>query len=230
MAKNEVVIFDLDNCLADDNHRVNYIDRTKTGDARYEAYHANMGKDKPNPEAVRKINTHAEAARRIFILTARPVRYRHATMAWLDMNAIHYDELIMRPDGDHGTSVKVKRQMLNWMTESYDVVGSEIVMAYDDRDDVIAMYKSLKIPAELLAVNANQECCEKGGSSEPAPQQRCWSDNYGTGESVCYDNESGKVLGRVTGMGTTKYAYAANKPLGEYISLNHARRAVEQAL
>lgn len=226
MAKNEVVIFDLDNCLADDNHRVQLIDRTKTGDARYEAYHLQLLNDKPNPKAVQLLNEHADAGRRIFILTARPVRYRHATMAWLGVNAIHHDELIMRPDGDHGTSVKVKRQMLSWMTESYDVIGSNIVKAYDDRDDVLVMYSSLGINAERLAVNANQECCEKNRDST----QRCWSDNYGTGESVCYDNDSGKVLGRVTGMGTTKYAYANNKPLGEYISLNHARRAVEQAL
>lgn len=230
MAKNEVVIFDLDNCLADDNHRAHLIDRTKTGDARYEAYHANMHLDRPNQAAVSKLNAHVEDGRRIFILTARPVRYRQATMAWLGvLHAIHYDELIMRSDGDHGTSAKVKRKMIEWMIDCYGVKLGDIVMAYDDREDVIGMYRGLNIPAERLAVNASQECCEKGHEQTAWTRQHSWLDDDFRREWIFYESDTGKVLGRVTGT-NTKNAFSGNKPLGEYINLESAKRAVEQAL
>lgn len=144
-----ITIFDLDNCISDDNWRLPYINQRETGERKYDQYHMLAGFDQL---------AHASLllGKRVVISTGRPVRYKPITEQWLLRNGIRAEIIIMRNEGDARDQVRIKRQHLVWLLSLYDYRREEIAHAYDDRVDVVAEYNSLGIPASVLAINKEQ--------------------------------------------------------------------------
>ena len=71
----------------------------------------------------------------IVISTARPDWMRADTEAWLELNGVQYDALIMRANDDSRMDFEVKRFQLNLIRRMY---GSPLLW-YDDNLDVTAM-------------------------------------------------------------------------------------------
>lgn len=144
------VIFDLDNCLANDEHRIGNIDWSQQDpDKRYSKYHAACGLDKPGSLDTYRAAT--VAARPVFF-TARPITVRDATVAWLAQHFCVSDPLLfMRNIGDHRSSVELKF----WMLEQLHLAVSDCTVtgAYDDREDVVAMYLEAGISACVLKLH-----------------------------------------------------------------------------
>lgn len=148
------IIFDLDNCLSNDEHRIPRIDWTKTGDARYHEYHMAMLADKPaNWDVFENAMTRPVY---IVFMTARPITFRETTKRWLSEQLganLDLDDrfvLIMRNRGDHRKSVAVKRDMIHALPE-YGLSIDNIIQAYDDRQDIVDMYRSeFGIKADIL--------------------------------------------------------------------------------
>lgn len=131
-------ILDLDNCISDDGWRVNLIDRSATDHmARFHAYHLASTHDFPG-------NTDLFAGREdITIMTARPLLYRGLTVSWLKRHNVPYTHLIMRNNNDHRPSVELKSVQLQWLLQHYGVRKEDISCAYDDRPEVVEMYRTL---------------------------------------------------------------------------------------
>lgn len=141
-----VAIFDLDNCLADDSWRIPLIDWSEEDSLlRYHHYHSASRWDKPHN--LHLVNE-AHANDRIAILTARPLAHRVMTEVWLRGNGIRYDFLLMRNNYDFSRSCVLKGNQLLWLTGgNYDgVTLADIVAAYDDRPEVIEVYKRMGVP------------------------------------------------------------------------------------
>jgi hypothetical protein len=143
------VIFDLDNCISIDEWRIKYIrwDRENPGE-RYEVYHRACGLDEP---ANRDIFEHwARKATPVF-LTGRPIAVRAVTLHWLDKHFRILDPiLIMRNNGDHRKSVELKRDMVRSLHYHYDI---DPIKAFDDRPEIVEMYRSFGIDAEQVFVH-----------------------------------------------------------------------------
>lgn len=136
-----IVILDLDNCIVDDAHRIPFIDWTQRDpDARYDPYHARIEFD----GAPFHRHAWAQAGVRNFIFTARPETYREQTRNWLDRHGVSCSVLLMRPEGDHSASVALKSRMLDVVANDHprSPLAGLIRAAYDDREDVIEMYRS----------------------------------------------------------------------------------------
>jgi hypothetical protein len=146
------VILDLDNCIADDGWRIPRIrwDR-KDPMERYHEYHSLAGFD-----TVANTDLFEFGDPAVIILTARPVLYRSITEEWLRRNRISYHHLIMRNNHDHRSSLDLKRHMLHWLPDMYGVPWKSIVAAYDDRDDIVEMYRKHHIDAHVRF--AHREC------------------------------------------------------------------------
>lgn len=144
----KVRILDLDNCISDDGWRISRIDWHQTNlDRRYHDYHSLAPFDLLGNGQL--VCTPCDIA----IFTARPVSYRAATEEWLRRNAIRSQYLIMRNDGNHMPSDMLKRQQVEWLVAHYGVGLYDIEMAFDDRPEVVEMYKSLGIKAEVAAIH-----------------------------------------------------------------------------
>lgn len=143
-------IFDIDNCIADDEWRIPHIDWSQQHpDPRYERYHRLAIHDKPgNLDAVR------DTAELVFF-TARPQRFFANTRRWLaDALEGRNFLLYMRPDGDHRGSVELKRDQLHDFMTVHKAEPRHIWCAYDDREDVVQMYRSAHLHARVLSIHS----------------------------------------------------------------------------
>jgi len=155
------VIFDLDNCLADDRARIPLINWAQSNpEKRYAAYHSNVGED-----PVGNYDFFCAATKDCcpIFLTARPhtvgkIDVRAKTLRWIqDHLGIENPILLMRNIGDHRPSVELKCTQLNHLFD-WGIKLKDIVCAYDDREDVVAMYADAGILAEVLAIHSVDAC------------------------------------------------------------------------
>jgi hypothetical protein len=130
---------------------------------RYHDYHVLSGFDKVGNRDI--FEQHPDA--KTIIFTARPVHYAALTKEWLRLNDVPYEYLVMRNNNDHRHSLELKQTMLNWLPHIYGVPMEEIVAAYDDRPDVVAMYLRAGINAEKREIH-NVCAYTKPNTKEPA--------------------------------------------------------------
>jgi hypothetical protein len=172
------VIFDLDNCIADDRHRLPLIDWSKEDlTERYAAYHEACHGDQPfHKEAfMLALSTNSTNAFPVFF-TGRPEAVREKTAQWLEQRfGMHGMRLLMmRNDGDNRRAVDVKRDMLINFTAANHINPGDILCAYDDRQDIIDMYSAHGIPATLLKIH--DVCAMSPPNSEINAEARTDSD------------------------------------------------------
>lgn len=161
---NKFIIVDLDNCIADDAWRIPHINWQKSDPMeRYHDYHSLSGFDRVGN--IDLFEKHFDA--KIIVFTARPVHYATLTKEWLRRSKIPYEYLVMRNNNDNRHSLELKQTMLSWLPHIYGVPLSEIVAAYDDRPDVVAMYSRAGLNAEKREIH-NICAYTKPKTKEPA--------------------------------------------------------------
>lgn len=147
MKRAKPIILDIDNCIADDGWRIPHIRWDKRDIERYHEYHLLAPMDE-------KANAHIFYNRPALVLTARPVAYRLPTEYWLKKAGVQIMHLLMRNNEDFRTSLEVKRTQVEWLLQHYDVKLKDIMVAYDDRPEICAMYrKDYGINAEQVFIH-----------------------------------------------------------------------------
>lgn len=138
-------IFDLDNTIADDAWRIKNIDWSKAHPfERYHPYHMLSAFDRLGNE---ELLSGLPSDTQIVVFTARPEFYSSITQEWLERNNVAYELLLMRPNDDHAHSLELKKRQLYKFLENWAVDPSEVHVAYDDREDVVQMYRQHDIHA-----------------------------------------------------------------------------------
>lgn len=147
-------IWDIDNCLADDKWRAHLIDFTKTGNARYEAYNAQMLGDPAHH--LQEFRFMARLATPVFF-TGRCEKWQAYTSKWLRdgtyTDGSDWTHLYMRDNDDQSTPAELKRKMLERLIKRVGV--NNIVAAFDDIPAVIDMYRSYGIAGCVLQINSD---------------------------------------------------------------------------
>ena len=80
------------------------------------------------------------------LLTARPARLVHTTVAWLERHKVQWDLLVMRIDGDNRSSPDVKRDAL----ADLRATGHRPDLAVDDDPRNAEMYRSEGVPVVYM--------------------------------------------------------------------------------
>lgn len=238
MTDRKYVIFDLDNCLSDDRARIPLIDWSQSVPyERYKAYHAACGEDPRDEHSYVELVAHASRGTLVIFMTARPLSVRPQTEAWISK---HFGSvvgksyiLIMRNDGDNRPSVDVKRWMM-FQLPHYDVDKDDVVAAYDDRDDIIQMYRrdfelnAIQLQIHDVCATTRPDSSRVGGVIFSAPRAA-------STEFVCVD---GATFNRVTigaggggkGAAMSSFSYGGGGGGGGTIDLDaHKRQMAAQA-
>lgn len=129
-------ICDLDGCIADDRHRLGLIDTSRLDP--WEDYHAACWND-------RFMNAGCVIGQAgLLIFTSRCESVRAETERWLARHGIRPLVIKMRPVDDKFTSsVDLKERFLK---EVFSLpIGGANVIAYDDRDDILSMYRRYNV-------------------------------------------------------------------------------------
>ena len=138
-------ILDLDNCISDDSWRIKTIDWSKSKPkARYHKYHTLCGFDEAKNHELFQDLGETEG---IVIFTARPQYVEIQTREWLKRNVAPFCHLFMRPNNSDAGSADLKEQFLHSFAKYFPLSLDSISVAYDDRQEVIDMYRSYGVNA-----------------------------------------------------------------------------------
>lgn len=154
MGLDKYVIWDIDNCLADDKWRAHLIERGKTGNERYDAYSAMMTED--SAYWIKEFQFMARFAQPVFF-TGRVAKWQQDTRRWLEVWGYIGGRVIaplyMRDNDDSSTPAELKQKMLERLILRVGV--ENIIAAFDDIPAVIEMYEAHGVKGCLLQINTD---------------------------------------------------------------------------
>ncbi len=133
-----VAVIDIDGVLSDATTRQHYIEAPRRD---WRAFFDACGED-PVIEEVKVLLDLLDADLRIVLLTARPERLHHLTVAWLEHYRIRWDVLLMRPWGDYEQSREFKQSSV-WELRAY---GFELRLAIEDDRRNVEMFRGEGVP------------------------------------------------------------------------------------
>lgn len=148
----KTIICDIDGTLADIAHRRHYV---ASKPKNWRAFNAGMHLDTLNEDVAWLVACLWDERARIVLASGRGEESREVTTNWLLAQKIYpevtdpnytypefplftYERLYMRPKGDNRSDVIVKQEILEQMRKD----GYDPVMAIDDRDGVVAMWRA----------------------------------------------------------------------------------------
>ena len=137
-------IFDIDGTLADCSHRLHFIHPRPAKDWR--AFFAACGGDAPIQHMV-ELAINLYDCGQIVLVSGRSDECREQTIEWLGNQGIIFDALYMRKAGDHRNDDILKSELLDQLLAD----GFKPIMAFDDRDRVVRMWRSRGIPCAQVA-------------------------------------------------------------------------------
>lgn len=137
-----IVFCDLDGTVADNSHRIGFIQSTKKD---WDAFYSPelITKDKPITSSIKVLRRMLEMqGLLLYFLTGRPEKTRAATVEWLKANlsASHNAPILMRPDGDFRKADVYKEEHIQKVHALYP---SKIKLFIDDDLRNVAMYQRL---------------------------------------------------------------------------------------
>jgi hypothetical protein len=134
------VIVDLDGTLALNKHRFHFIDKSLDKKVDWDSYFEACDKDSPNTPVIETIKTLNAAGYQIHIFSARGDIVRDKTLLWLKNNEVPFDKLTLREMDSYTPDEELKKQ---WLLKYYPNYKSEVFCVFDDRNKVVAMWRSL---------------------------------------------------------------------------------------
>ena len=139
------IIFDIDNTLSDDAHRVHYIQQnSKNWDAYFDA----LIDDAPITPTLEMLRTLYDARHRIILCTGRPEKYRYLTVQWLQKYDVPANALFMRqPKDGKLRNAQVKRAMIDRVREA----NYNPVAVFEDNPSSAAMWKECGLVVYQIA-------------------------------------------------------------------------------
>lgn len=142
--KKQAVLFDMDGTLCDVRD-IRWMVARGRQERNFGAFHRASVNCPPHEwvvEAARRAERNSFA---VPIVTARSEECRGVTSWWLADHGVPSDGLWMRPAGDFRPDTAVKAGILRRLRQAYDIVG-----AYDDRPEIVDLWKSEGIPVTVV--------------------------------------------------------------------------------
>jgi predicted secreted acid phosphatase len=137
-------LFDIDGTIADCSHRIHLIEQQPKD---WRAFFASVKDDAPIPHTIELARHLAKAGMTIVFVSGRSSECREQTSLWLANSGLPGGPLYMRKEGDHRDDSIVKIELLAKLRED----GFDPVMAFDDRDRVVAAWRGVGIPCAQVA-------------------------------------------------------------------------------
>jgi hypothetical protein len=132
------VVFDMDGVLSDASNRQHFLEYPQRD---WDAFFAACGDDALIDEVARLLEV-LDDDLGVVLLTARPLRVRPQTLAWLDRYKLRWDLLIMRDYGDYSASRTFKRDAVDELR----VWGFDLRLAFEDDRRNVDMFHGEGIP------------------------------------------------------------------------------------
>src|SRR5512139_4259360 len=117
-----------------------------------------VGEDKPNTRVIEALMSHARSGYEIHFVSGRMRCCMDTTLNWLTENIkygktrIPFRALHMRNNGDSRKDTTVKKEIFEkYYASGFYGPDAEVAFIYDDRDSVVAMWRSLGLTCFQVA-------------------------------------------------------------------------------
>jgi hypothetical protein len=127
--------FDIDGTLADISHRLHYLNEKPKN---WTMFKSEMVNDEPIYPVRRIAREMHFTGHDVIICTGRSEDSREMTEAWLDEQAIRYEKLYMRKEGDYRSDDIIKKELLDEIVADF---GKAPNIVFDDRPRVVKMWR-----------------------------------------------------------------------------------------
>lgn len=134
-------VFDLDGTIADCSHRLHHIEKKD-----WRAFFADCDKDEPIRHIIDLVKQ-LWLNYSIIYVSGRSDECRDLTLLWMSDNGLPDGPIYMRKAGDHRPDHIVKSELLDQLLAD----GFQPIMAFDDRDQVVKMWRARGIPCAQVA-------------------------------------------------------------------------------
>lgn len=151
----KIFLCDIDGTVADLTHRLKYIakdqrdDKGKRIHPNWKKFFAACVMDEPITPVIETIQLLSRAGARIIMMSGRSDEVRYETEQWLKEHDVPFDSMYMRRAGDTRQDAIVKAELLAQVVDAYPF--SEIVAVFDDRQQVVDMYRDMGIKVYQVA-------------------------------------------------------------------------------
>lgn len=142
------VVVDMDGTLLDTTSILHHVwagHPDWAGRANLDAFHQESAWCPPIPTTVAAARGHHADGTTVLIVTGRAEKWRQLSETWLDEAEVPRAGVWMRTDGDQRSARIVKAEILAKLQAEYDIIH-----AYDDDPEVIAMWAEQNIPATVV--------------------------------------------------------------------------------
>ncbi len=136
------VVFDMDGVLSDATNRQHFLEQPRRD---WRGFFDACGDDAVIDEVARLLEL-LDPTLAVVLLTARPVRVRPNTLAWLERYQLRWDLLIMRNQGDYGSSPAFKRVTVGELRRH----GFELRLAFEDDRRNVEMFHAEGVPCVYI--------------------------------------------------------------------------------
>lgn len=129
-----IILFDMDNTLADMDHRLHLI---KKDDPDWDTFEAQCVHDPLIVPTAEALIAFQNLKHRIWLWTGRSDNVKQQTLNWLSTYAIPFHQLLMRPYGDQTPTEILKKRWLN----DNPVPKDQVLCAFDDDPRIVEMLR-----------------------------------------------------------------------------------------
>jgi hypothetical protein len=154
MSRNEskrAAIFNLDGCVSDDRWRRSMVPHDAEKAVDFAEYHARCYEDEPMAYGAAILANHIANGDFIVFLSGRPGQVGEESVKWIaekfKLKPGDDFTLFLRGDKDERPTVNIKSDFVDFLMKSGN---KTIVAAYDNRRDVVLMYREKGIEATIL--------------------------------------------------------------------------------
>lgn len=139
--KNQTLFYlvDIDGTIADLSHRLHFIQQKP---ADWDGFFAACPDDKPIEQVLHTLKILATYGAELIFVSGRSDAIRQQTMNWLSDQFLGSYQLYMRKAGDHRTDDVVKSELVDEVLKAFHIKESDISAAFEDRDQVVKMYRA----------------------------------------------------------------------------------------
>jgi len=128
MAQN-IILTDLDNTLANMDHRLHLISGAH---ADWDQFEYESVYDQPIEPTIRTMQAYKSLGLQVWVWTGRSDLVKKETENWLRIYGVPYEQLIMRPHGETMDTLKLK---LGWLKSP--IPQARVLAAYDDDSRIV---------------------------------------------------------------------------------------------
>lgn len=131
----KVAVFDLDDTLADINHRLHFV---QNGNKEWDKFYAACPADGPKHDIIELARMCQDAGHQIIISSGRSENVRQQTEKWLDDHVVPYHKLLMRPNSCFTPDNALKKA---WLDGGVFGPKENILFVVEDRDKMVQMWR-----------------------------------------------------------------------------------------